>query len=223
MAKRPLFISNSEGSPLVKLVEVEFEWHPGFSVSQKQKSIDSLHNKATEALGTGEILEVSSKSTKDIGVRLSAFNLKTVTPNGVETTLEALFQGSKVFESGGPFTDLYFGGSLDAKRDPRLKSSGRLTKFLLGSLEFPLMPQTAFYDWLYLRALQPHGKWLLENCPYRVFTDIEFNPKKSINCQAHSLALFFSLQERNLLKDVLGDSDEFISVLSNDKLLEDLL
>ena len=38
---------------------------------------------------------------------------------------------------------------------------------------------------------------------YNGFTDIEFNPKKSINCQAYSAALYSSLQHSGLLKKSL--------------------
>ena len=42
---------------------------------------------------------------------------------------------------------------------------------------------------------------------------IEFNPKKSINCQARSVALFVFLQDKNLLEDALSDKRPFIRLL----------
>jgi hypothetical protein len=56
-----------------------FEWHPGFSKSQAQKSIASLHCAAAEA-GIAPVLEISSKSPDPLGVSLSAFNLLLVAP-----------------------------------------------------------------------------------------------------------------------------------------------
>ncbi|MDN5802520.1 MAG: hypothetical protein L0H34_08495, partial [Psychrobacter sp.] len=54
---------------------------------------------------------------------------------------------------------------------------------------------------------------------YNAFTDIEFNPKKSINCQAYSLALYVSLEKRKLLqKDSIPPKDEFIKMISNFKI-----
>ena len=46
MANRPIFIPKFEGDFLVKTKNIDFKWFPGLSVSQKQKSIDSLHSEA---------------------------------------------------------------------------------------------------------------------------------------------------------------------------------
>lgn len=45
-------------------------------------------------------------------------------------SVETAFQGSKVFEKGGPYVDLLNGTSRDAKKDMRLKESGNLIEFL---------------------------------------------------------------------------------------------
>lgn len=37
---------------------------------------------------------------------------------------------------------------------------------------------------------------------YQAFTDITFNPKKSIHCAAYSLAMFVALNKRELLDNV---------------------
>ena len=55
---------------------------------------------------------------------------------------------------------------------------------------FRLEPRTFFYDWLYVSALAGHPELVNELEHRAAFTDIEFNPKRSINCQAHSVALF---------------------------------
>ena len=44
---------------------------------------------------------------------------------------------------------------------------------------------------------------------YNAFTDIEFNPKKSINCQAYYAALFVSLSKRGLINKVMENSAEY--------------
>lgn len=49
---------------------------------------------------------------------------------------------------------------------------------------------------------------------YDAFTDIEFNPQKSINCQAYSIALFVALTKRNLLEGgLIPPKDEFITLI----------
>lgn len=162
------------------------------------------------------LLEVSTKSDEIAGQRLSAFHLKVESPVG-PIPLECAFQGSKVFESGGPYTDLFEMDAREAKRDPRLQNSGALVSFEFDSYVFPLSPKTVFYDWLYLNAIYPHKEWLKERLTKKVkyagFTDIEFNPSKSINCQARSCALFVALIDVQLLEDVIKSADIFIEAM----------
>jgi hypothetical protein len=129
-------------------------------------------------------------------------------------SLESAFQGSKVFEKGGPYTDLYFTEARIAKRDPRLQQSGYLTGFRFNGFSFPLEPKTIFYDWLYINALYPHRAWLERLRAYAGFTDIEFNPTKSINCQARSCALFVSLMSDNLLDQAVISPELFKGLMS---------
>ena len=52
---------------------------------------------------------------------------------------------------------------------------------------------------------------------FDAFTDIEFNPKKSFNCQAKSCSLFVSLLRRNIFNEVMDDKEKFIHILMNDQ------
>ena len=211
MAVRPIFIPIKSGPPFVVERMLDFTWHPGFAISQAQKSIASLHA-AAERQGIHSVLEISSKSTNRLGVQLSAFNLQIVISDR-RMSVECAFQGSKVFERGGPYLDLYSAPSLDAKRDSRLRSSGDLIHFQLFDTEFPLEPPTAFYDWLYLKALSQNEDLASELLQYEGFTDIAFNPEKSLNCQAHSAALWVALNRRNLIQQALADPVSFIQVM----------
>ena len=151
MAQRPIFIPNTEGAAGLRIVNVDFKWHPGMATSQKQKSIHELHSEGRK-LGYRNILEISSKSKQVLGVSLSAFNLMITTKRDKSFSVECAFQASKVFENGGPFRDLLNCDSLTAKRDTRLKESGALTGFRFFNQSYPLTPQTFFYDWLYINA-----------------------------------------------------------------------
>lgn len=48
---------------------------------------------------------------------------------------------------------------------------------------------------------------------YDAFTDIEFNPKRSINCQAEAAAIFVSLSRQGLLRDALEAEDSFREIV----------
>ena len=212
MAKRPVFISSKKIDSLLETKEIEFEWCPGLAVSQKQKSIESLHKATEEQLGLKKILEISSKSKMDLGVSLSAFNLSLTNKYNIKAPVEVFFQGSKVFTHGGPFRDIYQKNSREAKKDERLLESGDLIEFNFDNQKWPLSPSTMFYDWLYCSALeqnQARAEALLE---YDAFTDIEFNPNKSINCQAASAAIYKSLNDKALIDEAMKSNENFINI-----------
>ncbi len=196
MAERPAFYLH-QGKVLCKIYT--FTWFPGFAVSQKQKSIESLHEAIREADADARPLEISTKSREALGRKLSAFHL---TLGG--HTLENIFQSAKVFENGGPYPDLLEAPPRAAKHDERLKNSGRLTAFCFRGEVFPLLPKTAFYDFIYLAAVKESlgEEDLNAILPYNYFTDIEFNLLKSINTQARTAAMIkLVLEEYQSLPD----------------------
>ena len=76
-----------------------------------------------------------------------------------------------------------------------------------------MSPETAFYDWLYIKALLPIREKLDLLHKYKGFTDIEFNPKKSKNCQARSCATYVTLDKRGVLEETMSTPDKFITAL----------
>lgn len=171
-----------------------------------------LANKMAEKNPDLNVLEVSSVSSSDAGKKLSAFFMRLRLPNGKLTSVESAFQSSKVFEAGGPYTDILYKKSLEAKQDDRLKSSGKLTGFKFWGHDFGLSPRTAFYDWMYHCALfQKHNADLLKEVrKYDAFTDVMFFPEKSINTQAGALARISTLMNLGLLGDKPMTFDDFV-------------
>ncbi|NMG56490.1 DarT1-associated NADAR antitoxin family protein [Aromatoleum aromaticum] len=215
MAQRPVFIPRFGNELLVETRMVEFTWHPGVTVSQKQKSIASLHQAAIQQLGLGAVLEISTKSPVPLGVALSAFNLAFRTQSGARALpVEVIYQSAKVFTNGGPYLDIRDKTPIEAKQDSRLKESGDLLRFESGGVSWELEPKTAFYDWVYLNVLRRHSELAEQVSQYEGFTDIEFNPSKSVNCQAYSVALFVALTQRQLLEQALQSRDDFIATIT---------
>lgn len=66
MANRPIFTPTNNIKELFKQVDVDFIFYYGFAVTQKAKSIKSLHDNTTK-LGYENILEVSTKSDNKLG------------------------------------------------------------------------------------------------------------------------------------------------------------
>lgn len=208
MARRPLFIADTKAG-LVREATVEFKWVPGMARSQAQKCIRSLHEAAREQFSVAEILEISSKSENPEGVALSAFNLR-LTVAGHRRPLECVYQASKTFRTGGPFPDLLTVSPRDAKRDERLKTCGPLVGFRFGELFWELTPKTAFYDWLYVRALAETPDLASRVRSADAFTDIAFNPAKSVSCQARSAALFSVLDASGLIDEAQSSQGSFL-------------
>jgi len=213
MATRPIFIPTNNSKELFKEVNIEFKYYNGFALSQKSKCITSLHESSIEK-GYETILEVSTKSAEKLGHRLSAFNLMLNTDDYGSISIESAFQGSKVFENGGPYNDIYAKDSLSAKRDERIKNSGSLKCFEFENNIWELEPKSAFYDWIYIKALYPHMDYIKENLTkYDAFSDIEFNPKKSINCQARTCAILVSLVNLDLLDKAMESPSNFNKIV----------
>lgn len=213
MAQRPVYVS-MDYVPFVKTENVEFKFFNGFSDTQKTRSIESLHAAFLAKNPNLHLLEISSKSSVPLGVKLSAFNLQIVLPkSGKSVSVESAFQSSKVFEGGKQFVDLLSKSSRDAKRDPRLRESGRLVAFKFFGHEFSLEPKTYFYDWLYINALYRQDDLAKEVLNYNAFTDIEFNPKKSLNCQAKAAAIFVGLARAKLIDDAVRNKEKFLEIV----------
>ncbi len=217
MAKRIVFLPRmGDSGALFDEREVTFDWVAGMSRSQNQKWIRNMHQSAREQLGIDSLLEISSRSELRLGVELSAFNLQ-LKHEEVLTSVESLYQGSKVFERGGPFTDLYSTGSKEAKQDSRLKSSGDLINFEFDSQVWELSNSPNFYDYLYILALSDFCK-SKELLAFQGFTDFAYSQSgskmshgRSFNCQARSAAIYASLYKSDQLEDFLGNPEKFIS------------
>ena len=216
MAKRPIFMPNFDGFPYVEAIDIEFKWYPGFAKSQLQKSIVSLHKAAEKLNKISPILEISRKSMSSLGVSLSAFNMPVELPNGRTISVECAYQGSKAFENGGPYHELYSVSSREAKMDERLRNSGELIAFNFCGEDFPIEPKTAFYDWLYITALfQQKTDIAQELKAFQGFSDIVFNPNRSLNCQARAAALFVALSKNGLINEqTLQDKDRYLAFIT---------
>lgn len=213
MATRPVFVT-TDIVPFFVRNDTSFEYCPGFAVSQKRKSIENLHQEFLKQYPDTAILEISSKSENPIGRQLSAFFLPITLKNGEKTTVESAFQSSKVFLKGGPYKDLLYQPSLVAKRDERLRSSGPIVGFDYEGEEFATEPKHFFYAWLYAKALNENKELAEKVMEYDAFTDIEFQPQKSINCQAMAAAIFVSLKRKGLLEEALRQPKWFAEIVS---------
>ena len=201
--KRPVFMPRVNSDNLVKTDMVRFERHVGFASRQKKKSINDMHQVIRKKYGFNHVLELSSKSGNKLSFLISSLSLKLTNENGGEPySVENAFQSSMVFEDGGPYTDLLSAPPRQAKKDERLITSGELIGYNYFGMEWSVEPLTTFYDWLYVNALKQNPQLHEEVMQYQAFTDMEFNPKKSIHSSAYALAMFVALHKRELLDNI---------------------
>ncbi len=200
---RPVFMPRVNSDNLVKTDMVRFERHVGFASRQKKKSINDLHQVIRKKYGFSNVLELSSKSGNKLSFLVSPLSLQLAhEPEAQTYSVENAFQGSMVFEDAGPFTDLFNVPPRQARKDERLITSGELIGYNYFGMEWSVEPLTAFYDWLYVNALKQNPQLHEEVMQYQAFTDLEFNPKKSIHNPAYALAMFVALNKRELLDNV---------------------
>lgn len=201
MARRLAFFPSAE-LPYFTAKEIEFEYFNGLALSRQQLSIASMHRAIKENYPNSNILEISTKSKDILGQRLSAFNLK-MSDDTISCTVESAYQGSKIFEFGGPFNDIYKFESINAKQDLRLTTSGNLIGFEYNAERFTVRDNPNFYDYLYIKALiNSINHFELQD--YDVFTDIAFSTNfsssstKARNCQARSAAIYSALAKSGI-------------------------
>ena len=221
MAKRFVYRAIT-AVPFVKAEEFEFTWFSGFSKTQKQRSIESLHNSFLERNPGLKVLEASTKGKDELGNRLSAFNLE-LKEGSDSKPVEVLFQGSKVFKStmSGQIyqpVEIYDMSPYEAKTEMRKYTGGdtqdyELVRFSFRGKDFPLEPKDYFYNWLYIQALNCNPEMMSELIEYDAFTDIEFNPERQFNCQAIACAIYVGLTRSGLLDEALKSPEDFLRVV----------
>lgn len=224
MEYKPVFMPRVGSDNLVKTDMVRIERHVGFATRQKKKTLNDLHRVIKKKYGFKNVLELSTKSGNKLSFPLSPYSLQITNDNGQKSSVENAFQASKVFEQGGPYLDLLTEKPRQARKDKRLISSGELTGYDYFGMEWGVEPLTTFYDWLYINALKQHPELHEEIIQYQAFTDISFNPKKSVHCAAYSLAMFVALHKRDLLQGI-EDPGTFYDLVTSFELsnTEDLL
>lgn len=217
MAKRLLFSARTDkNSIVVTREEIEFEWIGGFAHSQKIRRLAKFREKLPKNI-IDKHIEVSSGSDTVYGKNLSAFNLKYSSGDLKGYTVESVYQGSKIFTSGGPYQELYNRPSIVAKKDSRIRVNDPMIGFQLWDDDWPLIPPTGFYNYLYFLALIQNYELITAASTFEFFSDLEFNHEKAISCQAESLAIFFALHRQNKVNEILQDKRDFLDVISDIK------
>lgn len=171
---------------------------------QKRKDVLAFRKAVSEYYPDKKILEISRKSDNSLGVRLSAVNLKL---DGYP--LECVYQSSKHFEGDGRFDFLLYEKPEYARKYVRDNAFGDVICFVYNGMLFNRHPKTMFYDYIYIKAVCQSGIDLSKLLEYGAFTDIDFNPAVSYNCQARSCAILVHLLKNGTLNHHLSSVDSF--------------
>ncbi len=221
MASRPVFVPTSQ-SPFVSTQNIEFEWVKGMVKAQVRKRALSLHSFAANH-GLENLLEISTASNTEFGVSLSAFNLQVTInlgseeqPNLHTNSVEAFYQSAKVglnsqHQKVGPHPEwLTLGSSEKVKAAIKATNISEINLFKYGENVWPAQPIESFFTWLYIQGLMQKEGTLEQLAKFNGFTDIYFNPKKTINCQARASAMAVSLFNSGQLETVMKTRKSFL-------------
>lgn len=218
MAKRYIYYIDNDNKYHQELID--FKWFPGLSKSQYKRSSFSLISAFNEKHSNDNlnVLEISTASDNHLGIKCSAFNLRVIANNSKVYTVEQIFQAAKYFDGDNDKSQkkrasriLDKKSSYSAKKLAReLGQKQKLVKFRIGGKDYPLCPQTSFYNWVYINVLHQHKELAEGICKYQGFSDIYFNPKRSINTQAEACARYVFLVKTGLLDHSLDSFDNFV-------------
>ncbi|TPR16283.1 DarT1-associated NADAR antitoxin family protein [Apilactobacillus timberlakei] len=213
MAQGTAFYVNHQNNYKKKILSYIWSNNPNKWLRNKQ-NIKHLHSMCSELFNDSNILEVSSYSNSKVGIAASAFNLKMKTTKGI-FTVEQLFQSSKNFKNHGTQEKLLdFNDPTEIKSCVRsLNNKDSIINFKLFDDKYPIEPKTFFYNWIYCNALRQHPLLARHIIQYSIFTDINFNFKYGINCQAESCSIFAALCRKHQLKAALKDKNSFLKLV----------
>jgi superfamily I DNA/RNA helicase len=204
--QRPVYFYTGESLTHSEMIPLNY------NANDKKTSIQSLHEHFAKEFHSAKVLEISTKSDNKLGKALSAFNLQVTLKDGRKVPLESAFQASKVFEKTGSRPNLLNMRPYDAKyRAGQIKEP--IVGFELDGERFDNEPVTFFYNWLYVNALKDNPQYAKELVNYNAFTDIEFNPEKSKNCQAEAASVYVGLAKEGLLERALSSKEEFKKIV----------
>ena len=157
------------------------------------------------------ILDTSYVSDQQDGAKLSSFNLPIQLASGETVPLECAYQGSKMIDHAGPYTDLFHADPMKVKADPRL--NGEVTGFRLEGVDYAAASPHAFYNWLFCRALHQNQALAEQLERYDAFCDI-MKPMDAEECEARAAAVYEGLRISDKLTACLDSFDVFCDVMN---------
>lgn len=208
MAKRIYFIAKPSYRGLIVEKNIQYEHFRGESQKQKNRSIHAMHHAIKAMESGGKILDVSKNSNEPLGRELSSVNLIYEGKSGAYPVMN-IFQSAKIFDGGGPFTDLLLENPRVSSKDKRLKDSGRLLGFHFEGEPYSLTPRHYFFDWIYVNALYQKKKLHEVVTAYDMITDVDYNMNSMFASSARACAYFISLYHADLLEEALETRESF--------------
>jgi hypothetical protein len=181
------------GYPYCKEQPVTFTWIKG----SKRQNIRAVHDAVHTTDPDFSILEVSSASVQPEGEAVSSLRLLLHLDSvAQDVPISTVFEAAKVFEHGGPFTDLLTCEPPKVHKDTRLRTNGALLRYSLEGNEYPIEPYPdSFFEWLYCRALKQFPEKAAQLSRYNAFSDIAAaaDSKKYYGDSSRAAAIYVGL------------------------------
>ena len=206
MAVRKIYLSIPE-YPYTKEISVTFPWSNGSKHQNVQAVLDTFHDVYPDV----PALEVSLASSQPEGIHAAAMKLPLhLAGLGLDVPVGIVYEASKVFENGGPYTDLLQCSRQKVSKDARLQQSGKCIGYRLEDMDFPAEPHRyAFFNWLYACALRQNPETAENILKFGAFSDLELgSTKKDRNSPARAAAVYAGLAAAGKL-DCLDSYEAF--------------
>lgn len=117
--EKSVFLVPSNKNKLYEEIDISIRWLYNLKNVTNEMAVNAVHKGVHKEGVEGDVLEISTASSKEVGKRLSAFSLK-YPLNGKLISLESVYQGSKLFKDDdktiGPFTELFEKTPAEAKK-----------------------------------------------------------------------------------------------------------
>lgn len=208
MAVRKIYLSLPE-YPYAKEVSVTFPWSNGSKHQNIQAVLDTFHDVYPDV----PALEVSLASSQPEGVHAAAMKLPFhLAASGQDVPVGIVYEAAKVFENGGPYTELLQCSRQKVQKDARLQQSGKCIGYRLEDTEYPTEPHPyAFFNWLYGCALRQNPEKAEDILKFGAFSDLELgSTKKDRNSPARAAAVYAGLAAAGKL-DCLDSYEAFVA------------
>ncbi len=211
MVRRQVYRAVDSESMRLEIIDIECRLPYERRVIAYHALIEELHDKFRARYENVSVLEISSRSPHYLGSAVQTKNLM-LTCHGFESCVEVVYLSSLKFSYGGPYFDLLTQTASEAKKDVRLRATGRVVRAVHEGIVCSPKFLPLYYAYLFCKALLQQPKLAASVAKHRAFSDVSFDPLQSPHCVAHAAAIYSLLHHHGVLENAMQNLNQFIYI-----------